>query len=648
MDRYLCKILMLFCLFFIVACQERQTIVLGLGHIPAQTAQLQVMMGYTRSGAPSQSSVVAEERVTLDFRPYRGKPDLFDLFRIGARPPIGLVGILSVSVAALAEDGRLLGSGDGTIDLPQEGELLLGLDLAASHIAAGVALSGTTTTCERGPLIITDVEQISAPPESATKTQLRLHGFGFHPQATVRLGGLLLDTQWQSFSALDTYVHLPSAPTGVLSTQLAMVQPDGTECQIATKPRTQTFFSALSVAQSNASYLRNFSVAGMPLLPGYDAKETAIGDVDRDGLPDIFLSGSRLQGTGGFLAILRNRGQLLDGNFFDEAEYYEWSGGSGESVVVGDWNKDGMLDAAVTSKTQGKVIVFYQQSAQRGQRFRQITAPGGDRPDFITKGDIDRDGWIDLITGASNDTNGRAVSIVYNLGQTFDMAPPDYLQSVPISLTDLFFTDMNRDGISDFTLLYYRSIPMGSELKTIGAIQSFVEQPDRTLLGTGESLVQGIGGRAAIGDIDGNGAPDIVAAGPYLPQAQAATSAFSVLFNQGNGAYRQPYTAVATISQPYNIVTGDFNLDGKIDVVVASVSAAESGRLAIHLNQGSGVLATQDYPDYLTESAYSTDIEVADFNRDGKLDLVVTTTATPGTKTGSRVQVLLNTTQPSS
>jgi hypothetical protein len=107
------------------------------------------------------------------------------------------------------------------------------------------------------------------------------------------------------------------------------------------------------------------------------------------------------------------------------------------------------------------------------------------------RGDIDRDGWLDLITGASNDTNGRAVSIVYNLGQTFDMAPPDYLQSVPISLTDLFFTDMNRDGISDFTLLYYRSIPMGSELKTIGAIQSFVEQPDRTLLGTGESLVQG-------------------------------------------------------------------------------------------------------------------------------------------------------------
>lgn len=645
MLRRLPRELLLLWLLITLACEERPTIVLGVSHIPANTAELQIMMAYTSEAMSEPFTTVAQERVSVDFRRYRDSPNLLDLFRLGARPPIGTQGRLSIGVAAVSEDGKLLAAGDGSIELPKEGELAVGVDLGSSHSSGGFLLSGSTSSCSSGPLVIFAVEQIASLLDPQSQTRLRFHGFGFLPQARIRFGGSAVLTEWQSFSKLDAVLDLPFAPSGVLSAEFVIEHPDGTQCVVTAKPRTITFYSALSDPQSKPSDAASYHILGLPLRAGYDVKELASGDVDGDGLPDIFLSGSRMQGTGGFLAVLHNRGRLDQGNFFDDPEYYDFGGGSGESVVVGDWNKDGKLDAAVTSKTQSKIVVFYQQSTTIGQRFRQEIAPGGERPDFITKGDLDQDGFVDLITGVANDINGKSVFLIYNLGSSFDMSPPDYFQGAPIFLSDLHYTDISRDGKSDFTLLYSRSIPMGTELKTIGAVQSFVGQPDGSLLGTGENLIQGIGGRAAIGDIDGNGTQDVVSAGPYQPEAQAATNQFSVLLNDGTGKYQKPYTAIDTIPQPYNVALGDFNLDGKLDVVIANVNALDNGRIAIHLNQGSGVLASQNVPDFFTDVGYSTDIEVTDVNLDGKPDLVVLSSGTPGTQKATRLQVLINTTR---
>ncbi len=74
---------------------------------------------------------------------------------------------------------------------------------------------------------------------------------------------------------------------------------------------------------------------------------------------------------------------------------------------------------------------------------------------------------------------GKSVFLIYNLGSSFDMSPPDYFQGAPIFLSDLHYTDISRDGKEvTLHLLSSRSIPMGTELKTIGAVQSFVGQPD--------------------------------------------------------------------------------------------------------------------------------------------------------------------------
>lgn len=90
-------------------------------------------------------------------------------------------------------------------------------------------------------------------------------------------------------------------------------------------------------------------------------------------------------------------------------------------------------------------------------------------------------------------------------------------------------------------------------------------------------------------------------------------SAVSVLLGNGDGTF-QPYVNYSVNMSPYEVITGDFNGDGKIDLAVSS----NGNTLSILLGNGDGTFQPQ--------TQYSTgedDISVtaADFNRDGALDL---------------------------
>lgn len=628
-----------------IGCESQQVITLGIGHIPTQTAEVQVMMAYEKEG--STSVVVSNNVVKVNFAGFQDRPNRFSLFRIGATLPTEIRGRLIVGAAALNGEGKLLGAGDGFLELPASGELAVGIDISPSQSTDGILLSSTVSNCLHSPLIIDQVEQISTIKETQAQNWMRLHGFGFLPNAKALAMSSPATSVWRGFSHLDVLTELPRSPTGTIPTELTVEQSEGIRCTVTTLARTVTFKGVLTDPNAAPQDVRADRILGMPLPLEYEVKDLAAGDLDGDGFPDLFLSGSMEGGKSGFLAVLRNRGKLEQNRFFDDPEYFHFSGGSGESVVLGDWNADGKLDAAVTSKTQNRVAVFYQENGASGQRFRKQLVPGGSRPDFIIKGDADHDGKIDLITGSANEISGKSVSLIYNLGQQFDLSEPAYFQGPPIFLTDLFFADMTADQKNDFTLVYSRTRMNGSsgQLETIGAVQTFVEQPDQSILGTGEFLIHGLGGRALVGDLDGNGTPDLLAAGPYLTSTQAAASDFSILLNQGLGVYQQPCTKVPTIPQPFVLALGDFNLDGLPDVVVANVNALDNGRVVIHLNQGSGLLATQNLPDYYTDAGYSTDVEVTDFNQDGKPDLVILSSATPGTDVPTRIQALMNTTR---
>ena len=106
------------------------------------------------------------------------------------------------------------------------------------------------------------------------------------------------------------------------------------------------------------------------------------------------------------------------------------------------------------------------------------------------------------------------------------------------------------------------------------------------------------GGAAAIGDFNGDGKLDVV-------------TATGLLIGNGDGTFL-PSGSGFGIFNVNSVTTGDLNGDGKLDVVVASV-----GNTAIFLGNGDG--SFRFGPTYPSGNW----ARLADMNRDGRLDLII-------------------------
>jgi len=125
----------------------------------------------------------------------------------------------------------------------------------------------------------------------------------------------------------------------------------------------------------------------------------------------------------------------------------------------------------------------------------------------------------------------------------------------------------------------------------------------------------------AIGDLNGDGKADIVA-------ANYGSGNISVFMNNGNGTFPATGTTYATATDPVSTVISDMNGDGKADIVVAN----ETDTISILMSNGGGGFTTTSYP----TGHWPLSLAVGDLNGDGKPDMA---TANYGS---NDVSVLLN------
>ena len=137
----------------------------------------------------------------------------------------------------------------------------------------------------------------------------------------------------------------------------------------------------------------------------------------------------------------------------------------------------------------------------------------------------------------------------------------------------------------------------------------------------------------ALGDMDGDADLDLLVAhnGPVV----------SVLLNDGAGSFGSP-TSFAVANQPIDIVVGDINRDGFLDIVTADRDGSPH-MLTTLLNSGSATFGSRT--DY-TLAHTPGDLELADMNGDLNLDVILANPGqfiTSGTQSDNTVTVMLGT-----
>jgi Bacterial Ig-like domain (group 3)/FG-GAP-like repeat/FG-GAP repeat len=259
-----------------------------------------------------------------------------------------------------------------------------------------------------------------------------------------------------------------------------------------------------------------------------------------------------------------------------------------------------LVSASISAQTQP---IFPTTSFYPGSNFYATAA-----------GDFNGDGQPDL---AYISYKQLGATVLLNQGAT---TPPIAVVTNPLNCGAITIAaaDMNADKRLDLVLTC-------SE----GYVVVLLGNGDGTFQTPAYYSVPGLSSPALPVDLNGDGYPDIAATGIQ----QGTTPAIAILLNQGSnspGTLAIPKFYTSTNSSNYSLAAGDFNGDGKQDILAGSSS------LAVFYGNGDGTLqAPQTLP-----SPAGGSFVAADLNQDGITD-VAYVASTGSAFTIQSVQVLL-------
>lgn len=146
----------------------------------------------------------------------------------------------------------------------------------------------------------------------------------------------------------------------------------------------------------------------------------------------------------------------------------------------------------------------------------------------------------------------------------------------------------------------------------------WLQQPDGRLLLTQTPGLGDVAARdIAVGDIDGDGRPDLVIA---LRSQHAITANVAILIQQPDGRFALgPLLSTGTTRGIFGVAVGDFNGDGRLDIV-GTTAANSPASLLVFLQAADGSFPS---PTALPTMDGAYGVVVADINGDGRSDIVV-------------------------
>ncbi|HEV2380406.1 MAG TPA: FG-GAP-like repeat-containing protein [Terriglobia bacterium] len=354
----------------------------------------------------------------------------------------------------------------------------------------------------------------------------------------------------------------------------------------------------------------SYGIGGTP-------QAVAVGAFGSNGVPDLVASNGSSGPicTPGCVSVITGKG---NGTFDQLAANYD-VGSAPKGIAVGDFTGDGNPDVAVANSASNNVSVLLNTGSGT---FGSATNYGtGTNPIAVAIGDFNDDKLLDLVVVNAGDGD---VSILLGNGNgTFG---PAVGYPVGVGPTSVAVGDLTGDRILDL------AVTNGSAAGMVGVL---IGNGDGTFQSVVNYPVGAYPTSVVIADFNGDGKLDLAVANAgasSLCTSPAGSGSVSILLGNGDGTFGAAVSYCAGVD-PLSVAEGDFNGDGKADMVVANGgSAGASSGVSVLLGNGDG---TFQAPVNYYFGNIDDSVVVADLNGDGAPDLAVTSV-------NAGVTVLLN------
>lgn len=260
------------------------------------------------------------------------------------------------------------------------------------------------------------------------------------------------------------------------------------------------------------------------------------------------------------------------------------------------WNPVGVTSTDLSMSCQGSTFL------------EAPSFPIGSEPQMVVAADFDSDGRPDIATA---NLGMNRISIARNIGgagthpfgpeTSFDIGSPSY---------DVLAGDLDNDGKPDLIGMN-SSGPISVFRNMSTGIGNIAFAPRITV--SAASPVRS----SVMADFNGDGRLDVA-----LLAFQGLSSGLAVLTNTSTGPGSITFAApivLPTLAGTYSIATGDFNADGKVDLVAPNFMF-----LSIYRNTSSSSIAFASRQDFETPYSGGVGTTVSDADGDGKADIIAT------------------------
>lgn len=336
-------------------------------------------------------------------------------------------------------------------------------------------------------------------------------------------------------------------------------------------------------------------------------------DFNGDGFPDLVVKNDFQ------LQILTGNG---DGSFAAGATYDM----NPLVVGIGDFNKDNHQDLVVVTAQSGTIMLgqgnaTFTTGATLNTAFNLNVSGSQDLPNpvGVYVGDLNKDGKLDIAVTSASSTLTVATYFGTGTGafsnpKAFNVA--DAYGNYPIgAASPTAFADFNKDGRIDIV-----AASPGAQIDVVGMGDGaggfkapiFSQTPNPGSIVTADFNHDGIADIAVVNE----------------PLCSGCATSVTVFLGTGHNYFQAPKTYTIPVSGGM-IAAGDINDDGRMDLVVARnpqiVTTASNDDLAVLLGNGDGTFETPVGYHLLgapKTGTLSNQVYLVDVNKDGKLDLI--------------------------